>query len=115
MIIHGLAIGITPGKNQKPNYFRRVRIKLWKQGIRADGVTYGPGGEIYPIIRGKVYIEWGQTMMGNRYISRMRGHPDDDRDRITEILEKGGIPDGITVLKYDEGGIDPYTFLNLRG
>lgn len=60
----------------------RVRIKLWQQGIKADGVTYERNGLIYPIIKGVRYVEWdtieypdGST---KRYVSSSTGHPDDN-------------------------------------
>ena len=99
--------------NPKRELLSRVRIKLWKQGIRADGVGYCPSERIYPIIRSTIYITWKEDEQG-RYIGEMTGHPDDDHYQIEQALLAGDTPDGITVLEHDEAGIDPYEFLNLN-
>ena len=79
----------------------RVLIKLWKQGIYCSGGSI-ENGRVYPVSRGTVYVKWKGD-----YISDYIGHPDDDDDQITSILENKGTPAGIRVLDYDTAGIDP--------
>ena len=117
----------------------RVKVELWRQGIKATGVRMqGTGigqGLIYPTIPGVVYIE----RVGDR-IEIMSSHEDDDLGIIDDFheledeiaMETGRIPEeqmrqfnaihesGFRIedipqeLKIIEGGINPYTFLNLK-
>ena len=95
----------------------RVRIKLWQQGIKADGVTYERNGLIYPIIKGVRYVEWdvkeypdGST---KRYVSSSTGHPDDSFGVGDGTVFESDIPGHLTIYTYPDGGIDPYQFLDL--
>ena len=75
-------------------------------------------GLVYPTIDNTVYIRWdGET--GDRYISEIAGDPD-ACDRLENIIEVKGddfteadIPSDIKIVTYEDGGINPYTFLNL--
>ncbi len=106
----------------------RVRIKLWTQGIDAEGVTYGRGGLIYPVIRGVAYV----TRSGDRIAGVVLSHPDDDLgvfdafwdaetpEELEAALERedqgftlDDLPAGLTAVDYDTAGIDPYQFLEL--
>ena len=106
----------------------RVRIKLWTQGINAEGVTYGRGGLIYPVIRGVVYV----TQSGDGNMSVELSHPDDHlgvfdafwdaetpeeidvaNQREMEGLTIDDLPAGLTAVVYEDAGIDPYEFLDL--
>ncbi len=96
----------------------RVRVKLYQQGIRAEGVTYKRNGLIYPIIEGVRYVEWEtrKNLFGRvkRYVARSTGHPDDGFDDITKgSLSEDDIPSHFKIYTYPDGGIDPYEFLNL--
>ena len=91
----------------------KVRIKLLNQGVDVRGAGM-ENGKVYPTIPGTVYIRWANDGMGGRYIMDMSGHPDDDHDYIQERLEAGETPSGITVLEYDEAGINPYEYLDLQ-
>lgn len=57
---------------------------------------------------------------GYRYIKHSTGHPDDGLRLRTIRWEKRGnlteadIPPDITLISYEEGGIDPYEFLGLQ-
>ena len=103
----------------------RVWIKLWKQGIKAEGITTERNGLFYPIIKGVAYVEYdtfhrrdGST---ERYISDLTGHPDDfdfhndlgDNPEDYDVLYESDIPSHITIYTYPDGGIDPYQFLDL--
>ena len=106
----------------------RVQIKLWTQGIDAEGVTYGRGGLIYPVIRGVVYV----TRSGDRITGVVLSHPGDDLgvfdafwdaetpEEIDAAIQRemegftiDDLPAGLTAVNYEDAGIDPYQFLDL--
>ena len=100
----------------------RVEVKLISQGINVEGSAM-EDGLVYPIIKGILYVKW-RTYLGpngvETYISDTLGHPDDG-DRIASIKEERGmdftaddIPSDIKLVPFEEGGIDPYQFLNLH-
>ncbi len=96
----------------------RVRIKLYQQGIQADGATYKRNGLIYPVINGIRYVEWDtrENPDGSveRYVARSTGHPDDGFNDITKgVVLESDIPSHFKIYTYPDGGIDPYKFLNL--
>ena len=101
----------------------RVEIKLYKQGVDVKGATM-MNGLVFPIIKGQVYVKWDSYEGPSgvvRYISRMSGFPVDTK-RIREIragkekhksFTEADIPSDIKLVSFDDGGIDPYTFLDL--
>ena len=100
----------------------RVQIKLWEQGIQ----TIGGGivnGRIYPNIPGTVYVKWEDRVRTDgteeRFASRMYGDPHAGkilRDIINSKgeLHESDIPQEINVIEADNGGIDPYQFLDIN-
>ena len=89
----------------------RVRVKLWKEGIRPDGIGYlDSTGLIYPTVRGTIYVRWGE-LRGKKYITRLKCHPFDSFD-ISKINSENDIPSHLKVLDFSEG-IDPYEYLDL--
>lgn len=109
-----------PRKSADSELRLRVKIKLLKQGVPVEG-TVMSNGLVYPIIKGIRYVTWGETSDGQRYLRRSRGHPDDSdylrsiADKIEEqgeTLTQSDVPH-IKLIPMEEGGIDPYTFLNL--
>ena len=95
----------------------RVEIKLAHQGLDVTG-SIMENGLVYPTISDTVYIEWGKNAR-RQYIRDMAGDPD-ACDRIGAIEDERGvrfteadIPSDIKVLSFQEGGIDPYAFLDL--
>ena len=92
----------------KQELLARTLIKLWDQGIPVAGGSI-EDDLVYPTIRGTVYVKWNGD-----FINYIGGHPDDDLDEITSMLETGSTPAGITVIDYDEAGFNPYTFLDLK-
>ena len=105
-----------PSPSANHELLARVRIKLLSQGIETEGATLEKG-LVYPVIKGTIYVEWKERRGPDgvfRFISGMLGHPDDteglDRDR---PLEEKDIPSDIKLVPFKEGGIDPYTFLDL--
>ena len=100
----------------------RVRIKYLEQGEPIQGVTMD-NGKVYPIIDGVVYVKWAtkHTPSGTaRHITRLLSNiVDGERLDAIEaanggILTVADVPLDIKLIPYDEGGVDPYTFLNLR-
>lgn len=109
-----------PCRSAASELLTRVRIKLLKQNIPVEGVVM-KNGLVYPIIKGIRYVEWGETSYGRRYLRRSTGHPDDGdymehieekRRKWSESVTTSDFP-GIQLIPYSEGGIDPYTFLDL--
>ena len=95
----------------------RVEIKLAHQGLDVTGSTM-ENGLVYPTISDTVYIEWDKNAR-RQYIRRMGGDPG-ACERIRVIEDERGvrfteadIPSDIKVLSFQEGGIDPYAFLDL--
>ncbi len=109
-----------PRKNANSELMIRAEIELLNQGVPVEGIVMS-NGLIYPIIKGICYVEWGETSYGRRYIRRSTGHPDDgdymeaieeERRKRRESVTASDFP-GIQLILYEEGGIDPYTFLDL--
>ncbi len=109
-----------PRKSAESELRIRVKIKLLKQGVPVEGSVM-KNGLVYPIIKGIRYVEWGETSYGRRYLRRSTGHPDDgdymesieqEKRKQSESVAAADFP-GIQLITYEEGGIDPYTFLNL--
>ena len=94
----------------------RTLIKLWNQGKRVEGaVLDSDNGRIYPMYKDTVYINWSEDENEDgsvdRYIGRYRCHPSlkDYRDSV----ENGTQPSWLKVVAMADGGIDPYSFLDL--
>ena len=109
-----------PRRSAESELLTRARIKLLKQNIPVEGVVM-KNGLVYPIIKGIRYVEWGETSYGRRYLRRSTGHPDDGdymepieekRRKWRESVTAADFP-SIQLIPYSEGGIDPYTFLDL--
>lgn len=106
-----------PKEARKHELMERVCIKLWNQGLHAAGVTYeSDSGLIYPLYPNTAYIKWDvweeEDGTFARYPAEILGGP--GLDRYEEDFAAGEIPPGITVIDYDEGGIDPYQFLDFE-
>ena len=100
----------------------RVQVKLWKQGIQTKGGGM-VNGRIYPNIPGTVYVEWENCVRTDgteeRFASRMYGDPHVGkilRDIINSKgeLHESDIPKEINVIDSDDGGINPYQFLDIK-
>ncbi len=93
----------------------RVCIKLWKQGKQAESAAM-EDGLVYPCYPNTVYLRWDQYIDADgtpvRYIAEILGPP--STIRYNDDFDNGIIPPGITVIPYEEGGIEPYTFLNFK-
>lgn len=94
----------------------RVLIKLWNQGRKAEGASIDDSnGRVYPMYNDTVYVSWREDENDDgsvdRYIGRYTCHPSlrDYRDSV----ENSTHPSWLKVVRHDEGGIDPYSFLDL--
>ena len=102
-------------KNDPPIFelMARVRVKLWKQGIRTTGITSSSTTSlVYPTIPGVVFVK-RYNRDGIDHLE-IRGDPNFDLEVIRDSLMAGNVPDGVTIRDLDEAGIDPYIFLNLK-
>ena len=94
----------------------RVLIKLWNQGKKAEGALLdSDNGRVYPMYKDTVYVRWKEDVdeSGNydRYLGGYTCHPSlrDYRDSV----EAGTQPSWMKVVQYADGGISPYSFLDL--
>ena len=106
-----------PEGGKKLELLIRVRMKLWEQGTETVGASYDDRTKlIYPNIPGVVYVEWAymQELDGTftRYASGVSGAA--GAAAAEPYLKRGEDPPGITVIPYEEAGIDPYTFLEFK-
>ncbi len=108
-----------PRKSADSELRIRVKIKLLKQGVPVEGSVM-ENGLVYPIIKGVRYVIWGESD-GKQYLRKSLGHPDDG-DYMRAIIKEKNARDesitaadfpGIKLVPFEEGGIDPYTFLDL--
>lgn len=97
----------------------RIWIKLLEEGKHVQGMTT-LGELVYPIIKGVRYVKWEEGPTPpygeiRRYVGTNTGHPDDDlpEDRYGFTFESD-MPSSIQVISYEDGGIDPYIYLNLK-
>lgn len=109
-----------PREDAESELMIRVEIKLLNEGVSVEGVAM-EDSLVYPIIKGTCYVRWGETSNGRRYLREALGHPDDDdyieaiekeKKQRRESVTASDFP-GIKMIPYEEGGIDPYTFLDL--
>lgn len=112
-----------PRSSANHELMKRVRIKLWEEGIKAEGSTMD-NGKVYPIIKGIIYVRWKEIDYGDgpvRYLGRFLGDPDDTKyvrsiakkkDTARESFTEADVP-GLLLVPFEDAGIDPYTFLDL--
>ena len=94
----------------------RVLIKLWNQGKKVEGAFLdSDNGRVYPMYKDTVYVCWKKSENEDgtydTYLSGYSCHPSlkDYRDSV----ENGTQPSWIQVVVMEDGGIDPYSFLDL--
>ncbi len=95
----------------------RVCIKLWKQGLHSVGVSRdSQTGLIYPHYPNTAYVRWAWYMDENgspvRYAASVKGGA--DLAQYQHYFAEGELPPHITVIDYEEAGIDPYQFLDFQ-
>ena len=110
-----------PSPSADHELIARVRIKLLAEGINARGVNMEKGW-VYPVIPGIAFVKWKEYERPDgtvRYISDMIAHPSDGfriaaiRDEKGRTFTAADIPSDIKLMSFEEGEIDPYTFLRL--
>ena len=95
----------------------RVLIKYWNQGKKtASGVLAGDNGRVYPLWKDTVYVEWAELELEDgttdRYLSHYMCHG--SLGSYEDSVENGTQPSWLKVVPYEEGGVDPYSFLDLN-
>ena len=106
-----------PESARQHELMERVCIKLWQQGHYAEGVVYkSKTGLIYPLYPNTAYIEWDvweeEDGTLSRYPASVLGGP--GVGGYEEDFAEGIIPPHITVIDYEDAGIDPYQFLDFQ-
>ena len=94
----------------------RVLIKLWNQGKKTDsGTLSGLNGRVYPLYKDTVYVKWSEVENDDgrteTYLGSYLCHG--SLADYEEAVENGTQPSWIKVVLYEDGGIDPYSFLDL--
>ena len=111
---------LVPGKTSlsllNHELVHRVLIKLWKQGGQVDnGLFDRYTGKVYPLYRDTVYVWWLELANPDGSIERdlVGMLCDPDLKEYHAAIEAGRQPSWLKVVPYDEGGINPYSFLEL--
>ena len=94
----------------------RVLIKYWNQGKKTGaGVHKGANGRVYPLFKDTVYVKWSEVELedGSRetYLGSYLCHG--SLADYEESVENGTQPSWMKVVLYEDGGVDPYSFLDL--
>ncbi len=127
----GWPVDTFPASSANHELISRVMIKLLAQGVNVIGAARDDStGMIYPSIPGVVYIEWIETLQPDgsilRHAGRISGAPRTVqviRDRASNnkdepflnLITENTVPKEIRVISHNDGGIDPYEFLGLKG
>lgn len=111
-----------PTKTIDHELMLRVEIALTNEGIDVLGSTM-EHGRVYPTIANRVYVRWIDDPVFGRYISEVGGDPATAMrfEMLLESFEESSgrnftlrdVPSDIEVVDYDEGGVDPYSYLGL--
>ena len=102
--------------NIEHELINRVLIKYWNQGKKTGaGVRSGENGRVYPLFKDTVYVRWKEDENEDgsiyRYVSSYLCHG--SLADYEESVENGTQPSWLKVVPYEEGGVDPYSFLDL--
>lgn len=94
----------------------RVLIKYWNQGKKTAAGTHNEqSGRVYPLFKDTVYVRWKEDENEDgsiyRYVSRYLCHG--SLADYEESVENGTQPSWLKVVPYEDGGVDPYSFLDL--
>ena len=94
----------------------RVLIKYWNEGRKTEsGVFKNESGKVYPLFKDTVYVKWKEDENEDgsiyRYVSRYLCHG--SLADYEESVENGTQPSWLKVVAYEDGGVDPYSFLDL--
>lgn len=94
----------------------RVLIKLWKQGKKADsGTLNDQNGRVYPLYKDTVYVKWSEVELEDGSVERYLGSYlcHGSLADYEEAVENGTQPSWLKVVLREDGGVDPYSFLDL--
>lgn len=94
----------------------RVLIKYWNQGRKTDsGVYEHHNGKVYPLWKDTVYVEWAELELEDGTTERFLRHYMcyGVLGEYEEAVENGTQPSWIKIVAYEDGGVDPYSFLDL--
>ena len=94
----------------------RVLIKYWNEGRKTEsGVFKNESGKVYPLFKDTVYVKWAEDENEDgsiyRYVSRYLCHG--SLADYEESVENGTQPSWLKVVLHEDGGVDPYSFLDL--
>ncbi len=94
----------------------RVLIKLWNQGEKVDSsFMSSKNGRVYPLYNDTVYVRYledeNEDGSIERYVSSFTAHS--SLQSYQEEVREGIQPSWIKVIHYEDGGIEPYSFLGL--
>ena len=95
----------------------RVLIKYWNKGRKTEsGVFKNESGKVYPLFKDTVYVKWAEDENEDgsiyRYVSRYLCHG--SLADYEESVENGTQPSWLKVVPYEDGGVEPYSFLGLN-
>lgn len=94
----------------------RVLIKYWNQGKKtASGVHNEANGRVYPLFKDTVYVKWSEVELEDGSVERYLGSYlcHGSLADYEESVENGTQPSWIKVVLHEDGGVDPYSFLDL--
>ena len=94
----------------------RVLIKYWNEGRKTEsGVFKNESGKVYPLFKDTVYVKWAEDENEDgsiyRYVSSYLCHG--SLADYEESVENGTQPSWLKVVLHEDGGVDPYSFLDL--
>ena len=94
----------------------QVLIKYWNQGRKtAAGALDGENGRVYPLFKDTVYVEWATSEYEDgtidTYIGSLLCHG--SLAEYEDSVRTGTQPGWIKIVHHEDGGVDPYSFLNL--
>ena len=94
----------------------RVLIKYWNEGRKTDsGVFNSESGKVYPLWKDTVYVEWSEyELEDGRTVPYLRSYLcHGSLGSYEESVENGTQPSWLKVVRREDGGVDPYSFLDL--
>lgn len=93
----------------------RVLIKLWNQGTKVTAATYNEQDGVIPLYDDTVYVQWSELELEDgtteRYLRSYLCHG--SLGSYEKSVENGTQPSWLKVVLREDGGIDPYSFLDL--
>ena len=95
----------------------RVLIKLWNRGKKTESaILSSRNGRVYPLYNDTVYVEWAEAENEDGTVEEYLGGYTSHyflKDYEQSVRE-GTQPSWLKVVLYEDGGIEPYSFLGLN-